>query len=102
MTIQEKRQELRNMSQVVRPLVKQGEYASINEAIKEVFYKAEGHTELKTYHEWRKEGKRVNKGEKALILWATPKRTAKTADTGEQDEYSFSPICHLFSQKQVV
>lgn len=103
MSIKEKREQLAIISKQLRPLVESGDFEKINDAIKQMIYAPEGHTVLKTFNQWKEEGKKVNKGEKALTLWAKPKNVPKKEDGKQTDEvdYSFFPICHLFSQKQV-
>lgn len=97
MTIQEKRQELKALSQPLSILKKQGAIKSINEALKSI-YSAQGHDTLKTLREWNNEGKRIKKGEHALLLWGRPK-TKQVDETA--DEFSFYPICFVFSDKQI-
>ena len=103
MSIKEKREQLATISKKLRPLVESGDFEKINDAIKQMVYAPDGHTVLKTYRQWQEEGKQVKRGEKALILWAKPKEVQKKEE-GKQTEdidYSFFPICHVFSQKQV-
>lgn len=99
--IQEKRNFLKGLSRPIQQLVKIGAYDTVNEGLKEI-YSEDGHTDLKTIHQWNKAGKQVIKGEKALLLWGKPKTfEAVNADTSEIDELDFYPICFVFSQKQV-
>lgn len=99
--IQEKRNYLKGLSKPIKALVKEGRFFSVNEGLKEI-YADDGHTELKTLRQWNNAGKRVKKGEKALLLWGTPKKyEVANADTLETDELDFYPICFVFSQKQV-
>ena len=51
-----------------------------NELLRE-FYASAGHTELKTFDQWKEAGFFVRKGEKAILLWGHPKpsRQAKEA-----------------------
>lgn len=90
-----KRDTLKTMSNQVKSLVREGAYGTINEALKELFY---NNQELKTYNEWKDEGKTVKKGEKALLLWGSPRRVPQADEDGE---YRFFPICHVFSAIQV-
>ena len=83
-------------------LVKEGTIDTVNEGLKEI-YADEGHTDLKTIHQWNKVGKQVIKGEKALLLWGKPQSfEVVNEDTSEIDELDFYPICFVFSQKQVI
>lgn len=105
-----KKAELIELSKPMRELLKLGEVNTINEALKKYVYEPQGHTDLKTLHEWNKEGKRIKKGSKALLLWSSPlkgkarqEEEAKNnqADETEDKEYQFWNICYLFSNMQV-
>lgn len=103
--IRERRNFLKGLSKPIQILVKQGRYDSVNEGLKDI-YADDGHTELKTIRQWNKDGKRVKKGEKALLLWGTPKNIdrkaeAEKTDSEETDEMDYFPICFVFSQKQI-
>ncbi len=74
---------------------------TINEILIDVLYKKNGAEEFKTFNEWRKNGKTVKKGEKALIIWGQPRTKTQEIKGEEVDEYSFFPMCYLFSDKQV-
>jgi hypothetical protein len=111
-TIKERREELKAMSQEVKPLVGEfGEYETVNEAIIDIFYKPLGHTELKTFDDWLKVGKVVKKGQTALIVWGSPiKRKQKEGEEvkplspdaqADENEKDYFPVCFLFSQLQV-
>lgn len=78
-----------------------------NELLREHYAQA-GHTELKSFSEWKEAGYYVKKGEKAILLWAHPKpsREAKEfAKSQGKSEYEakndFYPLAYLFSSKQV-
>lgn len=100
--IQEKRNYLKGLSKPIQALVKEGAFFTVNEGLKQI-YADDGHTDLKTIHQWNKAGKRVKKGETALLLWGTPKKLERVnADTSEVDELDYFPICFVFSNKQVI
>ena len=65
-TIQEKREILKSLSKPLQLLVKSEALDSVNEGLKAI-YKESGHSELKTLNQWNKEGKRIRKGEHALV-----------------------------------
>ncbi len=109
--IQERREELKELSQPLKALVKVGALASINEGLKSI-YEVQGHTELNTLKGWNKKGFRVKKGAKALILWAEPKNISKkdkeqnnrkedNKEESQEDKGNFFPICFVFSNLQV-
>lgn len=97
--LKENRENLKALSNAVKPLVKEGVFGTVNEAIADL-YKQQGHEELKKFWDWKNAGKTVKKGEHALLLWGQP-RGKKKADS-EEDEYSFFPVCYVFSNLQVV
>ena len=95
---QNRREELKALSRVVKPLVDAGDFTHVNAAIVAT-YKATGiHTEFKTIRQWNEEGRRVKKGSKAFVVWGSPKKTKRDED---EDEYSFFPLCYLFSDQQL-
>ena len=97
-----RRTELKALSQPLRLLLKEGAIGSINDGLKSI-YKQSGHAILNTLRQWNKQGKRVKKGEKALLLWAAPKHVEKVnPETAEVDEFDFWPICYVFSNAQVI
>ena len=78
-----------------------------NELLRQHYAQA-GHTELKSFSEWKEAGYKKKKGEKAILLWAHPKpsreaqelakRKKKNEDEAKNDFY---PLAYLFSSKQV-
>jgi len=100
--IQEKRKQLKAISAPLRELYKIGEIHTINDGLRDI-YARQGHEDLKTIRQWNKAGKQVKKGEKALLLWGSPKKyEVINADTSEVDEMDFYPICFVFSNRQVI
>lgn len=104
--IQEKRNELRELSKIAKALVKEGAADRVNDALKMMYF-MEGHDELNTLQQWNKKGYMVKKGEKALLLWGEPKRRnenkEKQSERNDENEENmqFFPICYVFSNKQV-
>lgn len=101
--IQQKREALKQMSGLIKPLIKEGIFDSINEALIDAYTTSEHH-EFKTFNQWKKDGFFVKKGAKAFLVWGKPKgnqeETKESAETAE-DEGKFYPICFLFSNAQV-
>jgi hypothetical protein len=102
----EKREALKALSQQVKPLVKSGQYDTVNEAILDLFYRNQDHQKFNTFWEWQKEGYRVKKGSTAFTVWGSPRKLKPTdpQPTGNDEEDNkekFFPICYLFSNKQV-
>jgi len=99
--IRAKRQELKGLSMPIRLLVKEGRFETVNEGLKEI-YAEKGHTVLKSLRQWNNDGKSVKKGEKALMLWGSPRKfEVVNEDTAEIDEMDYYPICFVFSNLQV-
>jgi hypothetical protein len=99
------RDKLKMLSAPLRVLLKEGAIDSINAALAEL-YESQGHHNLKTLYSWNKEGRRVKKGEHALLLWARPKeitiKKAKENGATEDELLNFFPICYVFSEAQTV
>lgn len=100
-SIQEKREVLKQFSKAVAPAVKSGQFDNINEALINTIYKDETHQTFKTYEQWKAEGKQVQKGEKAFLVWGKPKGTREDEAPQDEDKSQFFPLCFLFSNAQV-
>lgn len=104
--IQEKRNELKLISKKLKKAVEFGQISSINEGLINMYH-SQGHKDLKTLKEWNEQGKRVKKGEKALLLWGKPKRikveTAEhsTNPEGRERTKQYFPLSYVFSSNQV-
>lgn len=103
-SIQEKREALKQMSEIAKPLVEAGQFEKLNEAIIALFYRRDGADTFHTFHQWKKQGMQVKKGSKAVFVWAKP-LSAQAADKGEpfdpESKNDFYPLCFLFSNLQV-
>lgn len=103
-SIRERRQALRDLSNELKSLAQiNGKEAHVNELLRE-FYAGSGHTELKTFEQWKEQGFSVRKGEKALLLWGKPQtkqNEEKTEDGSEENATEFYPLAFLFSMQQV-
>lgn len=100
--INTKRVQLSELSRAVAPMVEAGQFDKINEALISCYRTGE-HQEFKTLHQWNKEGFQVKKGSEAFAVWARPKTKFKEANGAptEEKDYSFFPLCFLFSNAQV-
>ncbi len=86
-------------SKLLRPRLEAGEIKTINEGLVEM-YSLQGNTDLRTFDEWIKEGKKIKKGSTALHLWG--KKQTKTIKKDEKEvEISFFPMKPFFSSAQV-
>lgn len=97
----EVREHLKQLSTQLKPLVKAGEFNSVNEAIINVAYKTPEHQEFKKFNDWKKAGYTILKGSKAFAVWAQPVKGKKKQEVEEGKEFEFFPICFLFSNNQV-
>ena len=84
-----------------------GKEAHVNELLRD-FYAGTGHTELKTFEQWKAQGYFVRKGEKALLLWGKPSASKnaiqEATEQGKSEEDAdtdFYPLAYLFSKQQV-
>lgn len=99
----EKRKALIALSKMVRPLVEQGEFDTVNEAIKEQYLDLNTEiTEFKTFGQWKQEGATVRKGEKAFLVWGQPRKIEQVPEgSDEPEEFKYWPVCYLFANTQV-
>ena len=98
----EKRQQLIEMSKGVKTLISEGAYETVNEALIEMYRKTNPNiTDFKTLHDWNKAGKRIRKGSKAYLIWARPKNITKHQAQTEEEKMKYFPMCFLFSNEQV-
>jgi len=99
----EKRKSLISLSQLVRPLVEEGEFNSINEALKEQYIEQNPNIkEFRTFGQWKQDGATVRKGESAHLIWGQPRRVEQAPeDSEEPEEFKYWPICYLFADTQV-
>ena len=103
-----RRQALKDLCNTLQATAKvAGMEETPNELLRE-YYAQAGHTELKTFEEWKQAGFYIRKGEKAILLWGHPKpsrqakEAAKQAGKPEEEaENDFYPLAYLFSNKQV-
>lgn len=106
--IRERRQALRDLSNELKSMAQiNGKEAHVNELLRD-FYAGTGHTELKTFEQWKAQGYFVRKGEKALLLWGKPKASKnaiqEATEQGKSEEDAdtdFYPLAYLFSKQQV-
>jgi len=100
-----KRSALHEMSQTAKEIIDDGRANTINEGLK-IMYAENGHTQLKTFNQWLKDGLVVKRGEKALMLWAKPLREQKgkrnqQENPEEENGKDFFPVAYVFSNLQV-
>lgn len=93
----QRRQELKQLSQTLQPLVDSGHFKNINEALIHTYQQRQDEPTLfKSMYAWNQEGYRVKKGSTAFAIWGRPKTTERD---GEEVEYF--PMAYLFASHQV-
>ena len=103
-TIQEKRQWLKDLSAELKPLVEDGTYEKLNDAIIDFYMREDDEIQdFKSYKSWKEEGFQVNKGEKAFIVWSRPKSAMNEEEgkEGDEEETKYFHLAFIFSDKQV-
>jgi hypothetical protein len=101
---QENRDKLKQLSKVAKQAIKvNGGYQNVNDYVIRECYTTPENTEFNTFFQWREKGFKVKKGEHAFVIWGAPMKAQKTEHKEKQndDEFSFYPLCYLFSNKQV-
>ncbi len=98
--VNEKRQQLIHLSNLAK--VYQEEYPEmmINEILVKYMYRNTMHKEFNTFNQWKENGFKVKKGEKAFLVWGK-KRKKEVEENAETKEFSFFPLAIIFSNAQV-
>ena len=86
-------------SKLLKPRLESGEIKTINEGLIEL-YALQGNTDLKTFDDWVKQGRKIKKGATALHLWGK-KQTKTIMKDDKEVEISFFPAKPFFSSAQV-
>jgi hypothetical protein len=103
----EKKRALIAFSKIAKEIQEmEDEPRNINSILIEDFYSKGEHQEFYTFQEWIKQGQRVKKGEKAFLVWGRKRKSNQDQATTEpqtkdEKEFSFYPLCYLFSNAQV-
>lgn len=95
--VYEARQELKGYSAQVKKLVEKGKFATINDAIRQTIYQEQGHTDLRTFDQWKEAGFYIKKGSKGLPLWSEPQPTPADAE----GNFSAFRVVYCFSAEMV-
>lgn len=97
------------LSKAVEPLVLEGKYDKINEAIINEFYKDDKNIEFNTFKGWKEKNLIVKKGSKGFSIWSKPIKNKKENAESKQDVKQeteengrkFFGMAYLFSNAQV-
>lgn len=99
----EARQELKKRSVSAKKCVENGAFDSVNEALISMHMQENPDIkEMKTFNQWKQEGKFVKKGEKGFAIWGKPVKVEREKPKkGEESEFEMFPVAFLFSNLQV-
>lgn len=95
--VNEKRQQLKDLSQALKPAVTNGDFPNLNSALLDYYKRTSGATTFHTLQGWNKLGYTINKGSKSFLIWGKPVKVS--ADTPEA--YEYFPVSFLFNENQV-
>lgn len=102
-SMNDKRAVLKEISGIVKPLVNDNFFESVNEALISLFYERGENKEFHSYRDWQGLGYQVKKGVTAFPIWGRPK-SELLKEKGEQlapEEHDFHPVALIFSNTQV-
>ncbi len=80
---------------------------SVNDKIMYFIYNINNDLIFNTFRGWLKEGFKVNKGEKAYLIWGRPldiaknEKLKKDLPEDEKNKKTFFPVSYIFSSNQV-
>lgn len=86
------------------------EEMTINELVIENFYADEENTEFNTFRQWKEQGAVIKKGSASFPVWGQPIKAkdpkinteGMSEEEKEKAKYKYWPICHLFSNAQII
>ena len=82
----------------------------VNDFLLVMHQKSTGCEQFKTFHDWKKAGYKVKKGEKSFRVWGSPLKAKKQGEEQQpvveekkdiEDTFKFWPMCSLFNENQV-
>ena len=99
----ENRKKLIALSVAIRALVKEGEFDTVNEGLRETYMEQDTEIDrFNTFWQWKEYGYTINKGSKAYLFWGQPRKAEQVPEgSDEPEEYKYWPICYLFANTQV-
>ena len=78
---------------------------SVNAQLMQMYIRATGQTDFRTFLQWKEAGFKVKKGEKAFGLWSRPAANLKLEKnpdtTPNEEDYSRHFVCNVFHRGQV-
>ena len=96
-----RRAQLKALSQTIKPLVKSGMYASVNEGIQEIYSEETGQSVWNTYKGWIDQGQKVSKGEHGFPIWAKKRALKAKEDQEQEPSKQWFPIAYILHEGQV-
>lgn len=99
----ENRKKLIARSQLIRVMVKEGAFDTVNEGLHELYSDENPEIEeFNTFNQWKEQGFTIKKGSKAFLFWGQPRKISQTPEgSDEPEEFKYWPICYLFADTQV-
>jgi len=92
---------LKVLSNGVKHLVTMGEYPTVNSALVDMCYRRDEHQTFNTFWQWKEQGRSVKKGARGFAVWGAPLQRPQDDPSAKVDEYTYWPLCWLFSNAQV-
>ena len=99
----ENRKKLIGLSAPLRQAVKLGNYNTINEGLKDLYFEENPRiTDFNTFNQWKEAGYTIKKGAKAYLFWGQPRKVEQTPEgETEPQEFKYFPLAYLFADTQV-
>ena len=96
-----RRAELKALSQQIKPLVKAGQFDSVNDGLVSIYSEETGQSTWHSFKDWKKQDFQVQKGQQGFPVSATPRKMQQKEDTEEATGRSCFPVAYLFHSGQV-
>lgn len=102
-TREDKKQLLKSLSVEAKAIIeREAPDLRVNDILLQMF-KNDTHQEFHSFWDWKKQGYKVKKGEKAFFIWSKKRTATEKAKTEAEDdkEFKFFSLAYLFSNAQV-
>ena len=100
-TFKQRKIELKELSRKLKPLIKEGVYSKMNEALIAHYKEKNNLSELNTYHGWKSKGFKPKRGQDYFLIWAKPITIDHPNSSTNEDEMEFFPVAFMYSSDQV-
>lgn len=102
-TFKEKKADLKILSRSLKPLVENGSFKKLNDALVNHYQENNQELSFNTYKQWEKLGYKPIKGMDYFLVWGRPitiNHPSKKQNE-DTDEMDFFPVAFLWSSEQV-